>query len=76
MIISQFYQLCAFICFTDVYVFAVGDEVNRKDLTSIASSKKDEEHIFVLKDYTQLGFVFNRMISELSDIREPLESPG
>ncbi|ROL49834.1 Complement factor B [Anabarilius grahami] len=48
----------------DVYVFAVGDEVNRKDLTSIASSKKDEQHIFVLKDYTQLGFVFNRMISD------------
>nr|AFD18593.1 Bf/C2B [Ctenopharyngodon idella] len=48
----------------DVYVFAVGGEVNRKDLTSIASSKKDEQHIFVLMDYTQLGSVFNRMISD------------
>ncbi|XP_067222492.1 complement factor B isoform X1 [Chanodichthys erythropterus] len=48
----------------DVYVFAVGGEVNRKDLPSIASSKKDEQHIFVLKDYTQLGSVFNRMISD------------
>ncbi|XP_067306042.1 complement factor B [Pseudorasbora parva] len=48
----------------DVYVFAVGEEVNRKDLTSIASSKKDEQHLFVLKDYSQLGNVFNLMISD------------
>uniref|UniRef100_A0A671NTH4 C3/C5 convertase n=1 Tax=Sinocyclocheilus anshuiensis TaxID=1608454 RepID=A0A671NTH4_9TELE len=48
----------------DVYVFAVGQEVNRKELTGIASSKKDEQHIFVLKDYRQLGLVFNQMISD------------
>lgn len=60
----EFYQLCAFICFTDVYVFAVKGEVNKKDLTSIASSKKDELHFFILKDYKHLGSVFNRMISK------------
>lgn len=48
----------------DVYVFAVRGEVNKKDLTSIASSKKDEIHFFVLKDYKHLGSVFNRMISD------------
>uniref|UniRef100_A0A672QA57 C3/C5 convertase n=1 Tax=Sinocyclocheilus grahami TaxID=75366 RepID=A0A672QA57_SINGR len=48
----------------DVYVFAVGQEVNRKELTGIASSKKDEQHIFVLKDYRHLGLVFNQMISD------------
>ncbi|XP_056120603.1 complement factor B [Rhinichthys klamathensis goyatoka] len=48
----------------DVYVFAVSGEVNKKDLTSIASSKKDELHFFILKDYKHLGSVFNRMISD------------
>ncbi|CAM4558034.1 unnamed protein product [Leuciscus chuanchicus] len=48
----------------DVYVFAVKGEVNKKDLTSIASSKKDELHFFILKDYKHLGYVFNRMISD------------
>ncbi|XP_051962829.1 complement C2 [Xyrauchen texanus] len=48
----------------DVYVFAVGQNVNKKELQSIASFKKDERHIFALKDYDQLGFVFNQMISD------------
>ncbi|XP_073674042.1 complement C2 [Garra rufa] len=48
----------------DVYVFAVGQQVNKKELKSIASSKKDEKHVFVLKDYKELGHVFNRMISD------------
>ncbi|XP_056329362.1 complement factor B [Danio aesculapii] len=48
----------------DVYVFAVGKDVNRKDLMSFASSKKDEKHVFVLQDYQQLGYVFNQMISD------------
>ncbi len=48
----------------DVYVFAVGQQVNKKELTSIASDKKDERHVFVLKDYRQLGRVFNQMISK------------
>lgn len=48
----------------DVYVFAVGQQVNKKELTSIASDKKDERHVFVLKDYRQLGLVFNQMISK------------
>uniref|UniRef100_A0A8C1LW59 C3/C5 convertase n=1 Tax=Cyprinus carpio TaxID=7962 RepID=A0A8C1LW59_CYPCA len=48
----------------DVYVFAVGQQVNKKELQSIASVKKDERHVFVLKDYRQLGLVFNQMISD------------
>ncbi|XP_043114762.1 complement C2 [Puntigrus tetrazona] len=48
----------------DVYVFAVGQDVNKKVLSNIASSKKDEKHIFVLKDYRELGLVFNQMISD------------
>ncbi|RXN14406.1 complement C2-like protein [Labeo rohita] len=48
----------------DVYVFAVGAQVNKKELISIASSKRDEHHVFVLKDYRELGLVFNQMISD------------
>nr|BAA34707.1 complement factor B/C2B [Cyprinus carpio] len=48
----------------DVYVFAVGQQVNKQELQSIASIKKDERHVFVLKDYRQLGLVFNQMISD------------
>uniref|UniRef100_A0A9J7ZAK6 C3/C5 convertase n=1 Tax=Cyprinus carpio carpio TaxID=630221 RepID=A0A9J7ZAK6_CYPCA len=48
----------------DVYVFAVGQQVNKQELRSIASVKKDERHVFVLKDYRQLGLVFNQMISD------------
>ncbi|KAL1260174.1 hypothetical protein QQF64_008001 [Cirrhinus molitorella] len=48
----------------DVYVFGVGQQVNLAQLKTIASSKKDEHHVFVLKDYKQLGLVFNQMISD------------
>ncbi|XP_057207733.1 complement C2 [Triplophysa rosa] len=48
----------------DVYVFAVGQNANKNELKTIASFKKDEQHIFVLENYDQLGFVFNQMISK------------
>ncbi|XP_056613448.1 complement C2 [Triplophysa dalaica] len=48
----------------DVYVFAVGQNVNKNELKTIASFKKDEQHIFVLENYDQLGFVFNQMIND------------
>ncbi|XP_073719070.1 complement C2 isoform X2 [Misgurnus anguillicaudatus] len=48
----------------DVYVFAVGDQINKKELKTIASCKKDEKHMFVLKDYVHLGSVFNNMIDD------------
>ncbi|XP_012693398.2 complement C2 [Clupea harengus] len=48
----------------DVYVFGVGPSVNKKELNDLASKKRDEEHVFILKDYKQLGKVFNKMISD------------
>ncbi|KAK6296893.1 hypothetical protein J4Q44_G00330350 [Coregonus suidteri] len=52
----------------DVYVFGVGDNMNRNELNLIASKKRDEKHLFILKDYKQLGEVFNSMISDKSVI--------
>lgn len=50
--------------FPDVYVFGVGDRVNKDELNSLASKKSDETHVFILKDYHKLGIVFNSIISE------------
>uniref|UniRef100_A0A4W5PWE4 C3/C5 convertase n=1 Tax=Hucho hucho TaxID=62062 RepID=A0A4W5PWE4_9TELE len=50
----------------DVYVFGVGDNVNKNELNLIASTKQHEKHLFILKDYKQLGEVFNSMISDKS----------
>ncbi|KAI3354557.1 hypothetical protein L3Q82_019056 [Scortum barcoo] len=50
----------------DVYVFGIGSEVKKKQLNSLASKKRNEKHVFVLKDYKTLGDVFNRIISDES----------
>ncbi|KPP68598.1 complement factor B/C2-B precursor-like, partial [Scleropages formosus] len=48
----------------DIYVFGVGDSVNKKQLNAIASKKMKEEHVFILKKYKDLGKVFDSMISD------------
>ena len=50
----------------DVYVFGVGDKVNKKELNDIASNKRDDRHLFILREAKTLGEVFNTMISRLS----------
>ncbi|XP_041664580.1 complement C2 [Cheilinus undulatus] len=50
----------------DVYVFGIGSDVKRDQLNSLASKKRGEEHVFVLKDYETLGAVFNSIISDKS----------
>ncbi|XP_037335976.2 complement C2 [Pungitius pungitius] len=50
----------------DVYVFGIGDQVNKAELNSIASKKRGEEHFFVVRDFRTLGQVFNRIISDQS----------
>lgn len=50
--------------FSDVYVFGIGSEVKKEQLNSLASKKRDEKHVFILKDYETLGVVFNRIISK------------
>ncbi|KAM3875295.1 complement C2 [Diretmus argenteus] len=50
----------------DVYVFGVGSEVNKVELNAIASKKRGEQHLFILRDYKTLGEVFNSMISDKS----------
>lgn len=49
---------------SDVYVFGVGQNVNKEELNSLASKKRDEMHVFILKDFEKLGEVFNKMISK------------
>ncbi|KAJ8256548.1 hypothetical protein COCON_G00187000 [Conger conger] len=48
----------------DIYVFGVGDGVNMKELNALTSKKRDEQHIFILRDYNDLGKVFDKMISD------------
>ncbi|XP_044057275.1 complement C2 [Siniperca chuatsi] len=50
----------------DVYVFGIGEQVKRDQLNSLASKKRDEKHVFVLKDFKTLGEVFNSIISDKS----------
>ncbi|MEQ2226754.1 hypothetical protein ILYODFUR_030574, partial [Ilyodon furcidens] len=50
----------------DVYVFGVGEHVNKDELNSLASKKSGENHFFVLKDFDKLGEVFNSIISDSS----------
>lgn len=50
--------------FSDVYVFGLGEDVKKDQLNALASKKRGENHVFVLKDYDTLGEVFNSIISE------------
>ncbi|XP_029026251.1 complement C2 [Betta splendens] len=50
----------------DVYVFGVGDQVNKAELNSLASNKRGEAHLFVIKSFPTLGHVFNSIISDKS----------
>ncbi|KAM4741959.1 complement C2 [Anableps anableps] len=50
----------------DVYVFGVGEQVNKDELNSLASKKSGEKHFFVMKDFETLGYVFNSIISDSS----------
>lgn len=52
--------------FSDVYVFGVGNEVKKDLLNALASQKRGERHVFILKDFKTLGNVFNSIISEYS----------
>ncbi|KAJ0022390.1 hypothetical protein NQD34_009880 [Periophthalmus magnuspinnatus] len=48
----------------DVYVFGVGSKVKKEELNSLASKKRGEEHLFILENYSNLGKVFNQIISD------------
>lgn len=50
--------------FADVYVFGIGTHVNKAELNSLASNKRNEDHLFLLENYKVLGDVFNAIISE------------
>lgn len=59
--LSAFMFPCAL---SDVYVFGVKEKVNKEELNSLASKKRGETHVFILKDYDKLGEVFNSIISK------------
>lgn len=48
----------------DVYVFGIGTKVKKDELNSLASKKRGENHLFILENYSQLGEVFNNIISD------------
>ncbi|XP_034459755.1 complement C2 isoform X2 [Hippoglossus hippoglossus] len=50
----------------DVYVFGMGNKLNKDELNSLASQKRGEQHVFILKDFETLGEVFNSIISDVS----------
>uniref|UniRef100_H3DA21 C3/C5 convertase n=1 Tax=Tetraodon nigroviridis TaxID=99883 RepID=H3DA21_TETNG len=51
---------------TDVYVFGIGEQVKKDQLNVLASQKRGEKHVFILKDFETLGEVFNSIISDKS----------
>lgn len=58
--------------FPDVYVFGVGEKVNKEELNNLASHKSKETHLFILKDYVTLGIVFNSIISKYEITSSPM----
>lgn len=59
-------QYSNFVCvILDVYVFGIGNQVNKDQLNSLASQKRGEQHVFIVKDYGVLQEVFNSIISKL-----------
>uniref|UniRef100_A0A3Q3MAI4 C3/C5 convertase n=1 Tax=Mastacembelus armatus TaxID=205130 RepID=A0A3Q3MAI4_9TELE len=50
----------------DVYIFGIGNNVKKEELNSLASQKRGEQHLFILKDFETLGVVFNSIISDKS----------
>ncbi|XP_051252628.1 complement C2 [Dicentrarchus labrax] len=50
----------------DVYVFGIGEQVKKDQLNSLASKKRGERHIFIMKDFQTLGSMFNSIISDKS----------
>lgn len=55
----------SFLCvFSDVYVFGIGEEVKKDQLNALASQKRNEMHVFILKNFKTLGQVFNSIISK------------
>lgn len=47
-----------------MYVFGIGDQVKKDQLNALASKKRGENHVFILKDFETLGTVFNSIISK------------
>uniref|UniRef100_A0A7N8WNE2 C3/C5 convertase n=1 Tax=Mastacembelus armatus TaxID=205130 RepID=A0A7N8WNE2_9TELE len=39
----------------DVYIFGIGNNVKKEELNSLASQKRGEQHLFILKDFETLG---------------------
>ncbi|XP_035536463.1 complement C2 [Morone saxatilis] len=50
----------------DVYVFGIGEQVKKDQLNSLASKKRGERHVFIMKDFQTLGSMFNSIISDKS----------
>ncbi|KAM9468505.1 complement C2 [Clarias gariepinus] len=48
----------------DVYVFGIGTNIKKSELQRLASNKIREHHLFILKNYVDLGVVFNKMIND------------
>lgn len=50
--------------FLDVYVFGIGEAVEKSQLNALASKKRGETHVFILKSFEILREVFNSIISK------------
>ncbi|KAJ8405838.1 hypothetical protein AAFF_G00312750 [Aldrovandia affinis] len=50
--------------FLDIYMFGVGPEVNKNEIAKLVSSKPNEQHFYILADFTSLEIMLDRMIDE------------
>ncbi|XP_068106456.1 complement C2-like isoform X2 [Hyperolius riggenbachi] len=48
--------------YLDIYAFGIGDEIKPEDLQQIASNKRDEKHVFILKDTDELKAAFQKIL--------------
>ncbi|KAK1788177.1 hypothetical protein P4O66_016642, partial [Electrophorus voltai] len=54
--------------YLDLYVFGVGDDVQREDIDDWVTKKRDEKHFFLLQDMENVEETFDQMIDESTSV--------
>lgn len=54
--------------FPDLYVFGVGEDVNKEDVNGLVSQRDQEQHFFILPDLDKVQETFDNMIGTVAII--------
>ncbi|KAL2078669.1 hypothetical protein ACEWY4_026354 [Coilia grayii] len=52
----------------DIYMFGVGDDIQKKDLNSFATKRPGEKHVFYVEDLDKLHVTFDKMLDESTSV--------